>query len=131
MKAQNKKLKKYYRSIRSWLPCSGKLKKKILGEIHSTIETYQAENPDADFADIEKRYGSPKQIAASYIDEMETGELLWDLRIRRRVVRTVTAAVAAAVILWTVALRFALIQESDSDRGHGTTSIGNPETKGD
>lgn len=58
------------------------------------------ENPEASYEDLTERFGVPQQIAATYVEEMGTNELLRDLRIRRRIVRAVTAAALSVVILW-------------------------------
>lgn len=57
-------------------------------------------------AALAERFGTPQQVAAAYVDEMPTAELLAQLHIRRRVVTTVVLAVVAAlavyvgVLLW-------------------------------
>lgn len=123
VKEREKQLRKYYRSIRSWLPCSGKLKKRIICDIESTIHGYLDENPSADFAEIEQRYGTPQQIAATYIDEMGTLELMKQLKIRRRITHAIFAATAIVVVLWTTALTIALIDSHKSASRHYHVTI--------
>ena len=92
--------RRYLWEIRGWLPCSGKLKRGILDRIENTVLEYLIENPEASYEDLTERFGVPQQIAATYVEEMGTNELLRDLRIRRRIVRAVTAAALSVVILW-------------------------------
>lgn len=74
---------------------------KIPKRIENTITDYLFENPGATYAEFTERFGAPQQIAATYVDEMETGALLRDLRIKRKIVRTVAATAAVAICLWT------------------------------
>lgn len=92
--------RRYLWEIRGWLPCSGKLKRGILKRIENTVLEYLIENPEASYEDLTERFGVPQQIAATYVEEMGTNELLRDLRIRRRIVRAVTVAALSVVILW-------------------------------
>lgn len=79
-------LKRYYCTIRSFLPCSQKLKKRILDEIQNSVNGYLKDHPEANISEIEARFGEPKNIAAAYVDDMNTPELLHTLRVRRRII---------------------------------------------
>lgn len=61
-------LRRYYRKIRAWLPCSRKMKKQILDEIQSRIEEFLLDNPIASVEEIESYFGKPQDIASSYVD---------------------------------------------------------------
>lgn len=101
---QNWYIKKYVCAVSSFLPCSGKTKKPWLDAIRAQAEGYIAQGGDP--AALAERFGTPQQVAAAYVDEMPTAELLAQLHIRRRVVTTVVLAVVAAlavyvgVLLW-------------------------------
>ena len=101
---QNWYIKKYVCAVSSFLPCSGKTKKPWLDAIRAQAEDYIAQGGDP--AALAERFGTPQQVAAAYVDEMPTAELLAELHIRRRVVTTVVLAVVAAlavyvgVLLW-------------------------------
>lgn len=91
---------RYLRQVRSWLPCSCKAKRKIIGEIKSNIDDFMTNNPDAQYTNLVARFGTPQEIAASYVNEMDMGELLNSLRIRKKIVRTIAAMAAMIVMLW-------------------------------
>ena len=105
-------LRRYYRTIRSFLPCSHKLKNKILDEIEGSVNHYLEEFPKASFKQIESRFGNPKSIAAAYVDDMDTQEPLSALRIRKKVVIIITICVITALTLWITALGAATIRSS-------------------
>ena len=119
----NKHLNKYCRSIRSWLPCSGKLKKQILEEIRSNISAYLEEAPSADYNALVQRFGSPQQIAATYVDELSTNELLHDLRIRKRIVNIVFTCAAIFLTIWFSFTTIALIDNQNSAHGYYDVEI--------
>lgn len=122
MDNRNVALKRYYRSIRNRLPSSHKLKAKVLAEIENNINAYLLENPSADIASIEARFGAPEQIVASYVDELETPELLKKLAIRKRVLTIVISTVAIILILWAATVGWAIIKESDYSNGTFTNT---------
>lgn len=93
---------KYVRAVSGFLPCSGKTKKPWLDALRRQAEEYVAEGGDA--AALEQRFGTPQEVAMSYVDEMSTAELLAELHIRRRIVSVVAIALAAMVLIYTAVL---------------------------
>mgnify|MGYP001116616268 CR=1 FL=1 len=90
MRKGNRAARRYLRNVKDWLPCSGKLKREIMARIKNVLDDYLAEHPDADFVELSHRFGLPKQIASSYVEEMDTEELLhntkkdsWDCDLYR------------------------------------------------
>lgn len=119
---RNVALKRYYRSIRNCLPSSRKLKAKVLAEIDSNINEYLRENPYADIASIEARFGAPEQIAVAYVDELGTPELLKKLAIRKRILTIVISTVAIILILWLCVVGWAALKELDHSNGTFTNT---------
>ena len=100
MRKGNRAARRYLRNVKDWLPCSGKLKREIMARIKNVLDDYLAEHPDADFVELSHRFGLPKQIASSYVEEMDTEELLHNLRIRRRILGIVTCTALIVITLW-------------------------------
>lgn len=123
MNSRNSALLRYYRIIRSYLPCSGKLKKQILMEIRTNISHYLEEFPDAEFPQIEARFGSPQSIAAAYVDDMNTQELLSALRIRRKIATMLVAALLAIVTMWGTVVTMAYVDARKDEHGFLETYI--------
>lgn len=118
MRMQNRAARRYLREVRSWLPCAGKLKRGILEKISGTIMEYLSEEPGADYDRLLARVGTPQRIAASYVDEMETPELLRQLRIRGRVVKIIGAVALAVMLLWAGTVSLALADSYNSAHGY-------------
>lgn len=118
-----KELKQYYRQIKRWLPCGGSLKKQLMANITATIEAYLAENPEADFSALQAHFGTPQQIAAAFVDEMDTAELLRTLLIRRRIVNIILACAVGILALWVVVVLNAWISAMLSNLGYYTSDL--------
>lgn len=114
MDKQNKLLRRYYRRICSWLPCSRKIKKSIIQRIDNTIQDRLALNPSCKLSEIEHWFGTPQQIAATYIDEMDMQDLLRSLKIRKKVLRIILIAVTIMVSVYIAAITAAFINELDN-----------------
>ena len=111
-------LRRYYRSIRDWLPCKGQQKRRILAEIRSSVASYLENHPEADFSQLEAHFGTPQQIASGYVEDLNTEETLRALRIRRKVFTVIAAGVLAALLIWGGAVAWAIIDENISDNGY-------------
>ena len=99
---QNWYIRRYVRAVSTFLPCSGKRKKPWLADLRAQAESYVAEGGDA--AALEQRFGTPQQMAFSYVDEMPTADLLAEMHIRRRLVAVTAIALAAALAILAAAL---------------------------
>lgn len=114
MSANNPQLRRYYRDIRRWLPCGRKQKQQIMEQIRNDVQVYFGQNPTSDFAQLQQALGDPLTITAAYVENMGTLELLKSLRIRRRIVTLVTAAVTVMLLLWVGVVTWAVLNEIDS-----------------
>ena len=63
-----------------------------------------------DFAGIQARFGSPNAIAAAYVDDMNTEELLHALRVTKKIVTAVVTGIIVALLLWASAVSLVYIQ---------------------
>lgn len=95
-------IRRYVRAVSTFLPCSGKRKKPWLADLRAQAESYVAEGGDA--AALEQRFGTPQQMAFSYVDEMPTADLLAELHIRRRLVAVTVITLAAALAVYIAVL---------------------------
>lgn len=88
-----------------------------MGSIEQTVNAYLHENPGADFASVQQHFGTPQQIAAAYIDEMTPAEILKRFKVRRTVIIVICVTVALALLMWTITLGIAWLNEKDSADG--------------
>lgn len=118
---QNWYIRRYVRAVSTFLPCSGKRKKPWLADLRAQAESYVAEGGDA--AALEQRFGTPQQMAFSYVDEMPTADLLAELHIRRRLVAVTAIVLAAALAVYIAALAWQAYLIHDSLNGWTETYV--------
>lgn len=123
MKCFKAALRRYQRQVRSYLPCSGKQKRRILTDIQERIGTFVDEHPDCTFAEIEAHFGTPQTIAAACLENMELTELLRTIRLRRRMVTIVVSAVMIAIALWAGCVTAAYNEHVADTNGYYTVEI--------
>lgn len=112
-----KKLKRYYWEVSNLLPCNPKIKQTLMEEIKENIDQFLEEYPDADYDVIVQRFGTPQQIAASYLEEMDPQEVLKRLNSRERIAGIVTAGIALCVLLcgiWVLLFAADVMKSVDS-----------------
>ncbi len=106
----NVHLLRYLWEVREELPGNRRQKKQILSRVESSVQDFVIENPHVDYATITQRFGTPQQIAASCIEEMDAQELTLQLRIRKTIVRIVAVTALALVLLWAGVVLTALVR---------------------
>ncbi len=119
----SKNVERYLRQVRILLPCRRTARKLILDQVRSNLNQFVEDDPSADYESIVRRFGSPRQIAATYIDEMDTDELLSDLRIKHRIVGMVSFAVAMGLVICLVTAGLVYLEGVDNVNGAIETYI--------
>lgn len=114
MGQDNKALKRYLRRVKKNLPCSGKEKGKIVGDLKNNITDYLLACPDATLQDIEEHFGSPESIALSCVEQTEVNTIIKKIRIRKTVLHIVAATAALIVLLWAGVVGWAAVQANDN-----------------
>lgn len=84
-----------------------------------SVRDFVSENPNADYRAIVSRFGIPKQIASAYVDDMDTGELLHNLRIRRKIVRIVVVTALLVITAWAGVMIYAINHNEQMAHGYG------------
>lgn len=64
-----------------------------------SIRDYASDGAKPEYDQLIKRFGDPKQVAAAYVNEMETDELIIRLKINGKIVGAVLLAVTLLVIM--------------------------------
>lgn len=113
-------IRRYCRAVSSYLPCSRREKRQILANLRQRLEDYLTRQPDGT---LSQQFGTPQQVAAAYVDDMDTHELLGKLRWRHRVVAILLAGVLAALLLWGIGLSIEVYDYHQSINGWFSESI--------
>lgn len=110
--------KRYIGSVSNALSCSGKTKKRIISQIRDGVEDYLLQNPDADFEMIQTHFGTPQEIAASYVNEQDVCKLLKKMSIKKKVLVIVGGVMATIFLMWIGFVAWATI-DAKAESGGG------------
>ena len=110
-------LKRYIRSISDALPCSMRTKKQIVSQIRESIDDYLKEKPEADLTMVQAHFGTPLEIAASYVNEQDTSALLHKMSIKKKVLVIVAGVMTAIFLMWIGLVAWATIDAKEESGG--------------
>jgi len=103
-------LRKYQNALKDMLPCSKNEKQYYLSRIKQTL------GKDAERLSYEaviERIGTPEEVAASAIQDMDAKEIASAMKKRNRLIQLVSILVGAALLIWAVAVTIALIDSKN------------------
>lgn len=117
-----KELKAYYRDIQKALPCSVCQRRKLMQDIRCAVSGYLEEHPEADIETVTAHFGTPQQIAETYLMEMPPQKLRQQLKVKKWIVGIIAAAAACALLIWGIAVGIALVNEFNAADSYIETS---------
>lgn len=118
MKQLERRADAYCRRVRAKLPFAGKSRRDYLTHMRQDVLGYLSNHPWAKQEELEEVFGSPEDIALSFLSELSYPEIMDRIRARNRAVRLVGAAVAAALLLLIVTIVYMLIRNRQDMDGY-------------
>ena len=112
----SKEIKKYLKEIKLLLPAFNKEEKKFLRDLMERIEDYLDENPNATMQDIENQFGTPMEIAQSYMSSLDLDVLLKRLSISHFVRRFFAIAAICMILGLCVSTAYVCIKRTYATR---------------
>ena len=94
--AMNKPARAYLRAVRRALRCPGRQGKQLLRQLSEDIEEYCEEHPDATEEALCRRFGTPEDVAAAFVEDLG-GSIAVNIQRRRN--RIVTAVIVVLVLV--------------------------------
>ena len=92
----NKVAERYLRAVRKALHCPGRQGKRLLRQLSEDIEEYCEEHPDATEEALCRRFGTPEDVAAAFVEDLG-GSIAVNVQRRRN--RIVTAVIVVLVLV--------------------------------
>lgn len=94
-------VKRYMQAVKQELHCSKAQKALFLRQMEDSIFTYISENSTASMADLTKEFGTPADIAKSFLEEADPAVIGKSLRHGRKIFWAVLAVVliVAAIVI--------------------------------
>ena len=111
---KNVVIRRYLHKVSRELPVPGKTKRALMQQIKQSVY----EQTQVDMASLSARFGTPRQIVESYMENMSVAEFLHDMRIRQRIVRIVFSAALAAILVWVVVIGGIWLRHRSYDNGY-------------
>ena len=102
--------KLFFKNAKSNLNCPRKIKKDLILRIESSVYDYIESQPDASYDDITAQFGSPRELADSYISSLDSDEISKAIKKAK----TIKIAVIVTCIIALIAL-FATFAKMISD----------------
>lgn len=99
---QTKEIRHYLNQIKNLIPSDYAGKKEILQTIERRIMDYLEEHPHAAIADFEREFGTPEEVADSFLDELSGSTRERELRRKNKwlVVTGCALMIISAAVLW-------------------------------
>lgn len=119
MNGASKIINQYCKAVKKELSCPCKIKKDLIIRITPDLEAYIDNNPNASFDDISEQFGTPSEIAKSYLASLDEEELKKRLSKAKRIWTAVIMACTAITLLFAI-LAATLISDS---KNHKTTFV--------
>lgn len=114
---------KYLRAIKRNLPYFMAGKKTFLKDFQENLDAFAQENPNAVWEDFVQRFGSPEEIAISFLPEIESEDGLKKARRKKWTIRLVTAFFAAALVVLVALAAFYVHDTHDFYHGNYDNTI--------
>lgn len=89
----------------------------------NSIRDYVSNGTHVTYEQLKKRFGDPEQIAFTYVNEMETGELVEEIRISKKTVGIIAVTAVVMVLLWTVRLVISYTDHEKNVNGYAVVEI--------
>ena len=112
-------VKKYKRQVKANLLCSTNLSKQFLADFSGAIDNYIEENNITRLEEVQNHFGSPEQIARSFLAETDISLIRKKVRLKNFIL----LAVIAALLIWIVGVAISTKTSYDARGGYGTEYI--------
>lgn len=107
-----KQLKKYYRDIRRYLLCERTKKRALFHALKNDIEAFLIENPSADMEALYQQFGTAKDVAEAYMEEMPQVNLIRSIK-GHKTIHIITTLLIVAILTFTISLIYYVRQHSN------------------
>lgn len=119
MKVTEKERKIYMQEIKRNLVCDNKQRKKFLSSFSDNMDEYLNNNPDADFAQLQKDLGTPEEIANAFLENTSAS----NIKKRMSFAKWIIAGVAIVLSIYIIAIIITLIDAHIQHDGYFTDVV--------
>ena len=102
MHTMEKYVKEYAANIRKTFPKYGKKEKMYVRHLLVGVQEYILVHPICSLDELENVFGTPAEIVSSYWSEMNSEELVQEMRQNDRIRKLIYSGITVAVVVWLV-----------------------------
>lgn len=102
MHTMEKYVKKYATNIRKTFPKYGKREKMYVRHLLTGVQEYILEHPSYSLEEIENVFGTPAEVISSYWHEMDSAELVYEMRQNNRIRKLIYSGITVAIVVWLI-----------------------------
>ena len=119
MRVTERERKQYLNQIEKSLICKGNQRKQFLNSFEDNMDEYLRDNPDADFAQLEKDMGTPQEIANAFLENEDASKIKKRMNFKKWII----VAIIIIILMAAVTLLLSLIDSYKARRGYVEDTI--------
>lgn len=116
--------RRYLQAIKHELHCPRARKALFLEQMQESVAQYFSENPAAIMSDLTAKFGTPDEIAKSFLEEADPVVLGKSLRYGRRIFGAVLAVIALLAVVFSIIFFVDYLENEGYRRGHYVETVG-------
>lgn len=119
MRVTERERKQYLNQIKKLLVCKGAQRKQFLNSFEDNMDEYLKDNPDADFAQLQKDMGTPQEIANAFLEN----ESASDIKKRMSFAKWIIIGVVLALLIYVFLIVLGIVGAFQSKNGYDEITI--------
>lgn len=119
MRVTERERKQYLNQIKKLLVCKGAQRKQFLNSFEDNMDEYLKDNPDADFAQLQKDMGTPQEIANAFLEN----ESASDIKKRMSFAKWIIIGVVLALLIYVFLIVLGIVGAFQDKNGYGEITI--------
>ncbi len=119
MRVTERERKQYLNQIEKSLICKGNQRKQFLNSFEDNMDEYLRDNPDADFAQLQKDMGTPQEIANAFLENEDASKIKKRMNFKKWII----AAIIIIILMVATMIVLALIDAHKAHRSESTLTV--------
>lgn len=100
MRVTERERKQYLNQIRKLLVCKGTQRKQFLISFEDNMDEYLRDNPDADFAQLQKDMGTPQEIANAFLENEDASKIKKRMSFKKWIILGIVSVLIITVVFF-------------------------------
>lgn len=119
MRVTERERKQYLNQIKKLLVCKGTQRKQFLNSFADNMDEYLKDNPNADFAQLQKDMGTPQEIANAFLEN----ESASDIKKRMSFAKWIIIGVVLALLIYVFLIVLGIVGAFQDKNGYDEITI--------